>query len=1348
MPVAPGGPHMMDMDPMNPIVGEAITSLEFTTTGLGSGADNESDPVTFLKEQQALAMANANTPANSTANTAHMNMGSSTTTTTNNSVGMLATNGPASSTNGPASADTNNNSHHNSSALFSNSINNGNSSNSSDVSLLMKPSTSNIKHEDTSAADASSQEATRQNALLKQLLQNCPAADLKGQSENDTASTAQPSSTTTAATSAAPVAVATPTPVATLAPNVNAAAMTHTTMTAGTMTTPTALVPSMNNLKTEVGENSNTSSPTMCVPSTSTGASNEASNSSEPSTPQVEKKLSYMDIRRAQLERDPTPPPDEQKTKRKRNWKRKESNKSVDDMETLNLLPHGSAAVGAATSTSFAAATSSSLAAAAMTAAATNQNPGGTVSGGGGGSKSSKKRVRKGSSNVKVEDTSSNASNSGSAIGGPAPAATEQQILAGILSTLQRMTPVSVIEPMNGPNMNLQLPPDAPDMNTTHSKLKGSFGWDPQFFDYFGACPLQLERIVAPSTATVTPGGPPGPSGGKPGQQQNSARGFYYEEFSRHIPDFEETLKEERHSEDYQFSFSVRNADSPDTVVSSSSPECVIYDPPKEDYHGMRYINPSDDEDNPALEEHDDANNLLHPVACSPVLKFLLPTKSVLLAAEKNNFLRIGQDNSLVRGNSTCGNLVNVDNIGITLTLDGSGEEVCNILETLSKLLNIHYPLQFKIEEASRITEFLSCYDQDHCRHCNRFLKAEEGWRHKKVAFKNGGNEQETALFCNQMCFQQWEAVLKGKAEDEVDNEIVSLLSEAEDKVDKELAKVATNGHHRQQQQREDEPMSIEEIKALINVSEKRFRNVRYLHYNPSTTFKTDHRAGGTSNQSLGDMAEDTEESIEDMYDQLNICLKPNASAVDRRLCTFCHQLGDGDINGPSRLLNMDVDKWVHLNCALWSDEVYEILNGALMNVEKAYQRGLTLACVKCQKLGASIKCFKLRCNNNYHFPCAIKDKCLLLKDKTLYCPTHIPKVAQTEELASFSVNRRVFINRDEHKQISAMFHQGDGNVLRIGSLIFLNIGQLFPHQLANFHSATHIYPVGYRVSRFYWSPRRLGKRCQYICSISESNGRPLFNVEVREEGYETVTYTGATAKEAWEDIVKAVAKLRHDAQNIKVFPDFISGEDLFGLNEPIIGRILESFPGVDTLADYTIKYGSVPAYELFLMVNPSGAARTEPRLRGHPKRPHHRLHVSHSPNRLQLQSAGGSASSSSMTLSSPEIAASPYVKTFASSKVTQFRKMNEQWRNNVYLARSRIQGLGLYAMRDMEKHTMIIEYIGILIRNEIAERFERIHEAHVSRLVCELLYGLLIDFLCDSNRTAVSTCSVWTTTR
>lgn len=46
---------------------------------------------------------------------------------------------------------------------------------------------------------------------------------------------------------------------------------------------------------------------------------------------------------------------------------------------------------------------------------------------------------------------------------------------------------------------------------------------------------------------------------------------------------------------------------------------------------------------------------------------------------------------------------------------------------------------------------------------------------------------------------------------------------------------------------------------------------------------------------------------------------------------------------------------------------------------------------------------------------------------------------------------------------------------------------------------------------------------------------------------------------------------------------------------------------------------------------------------------------------------------------------------------------------------RSKIQGLGLYAARDLEKYTMVIEYIGEVIRSELSELREKQYEAKVN---------------------------------
>jgi len=58
------------------------------------------------------------------------------------------------------------------------------------------------------------------------------------------------------------------------------------------------------------------------------------------------------------------------------------------------------------------------------------------------------------------------------------------------------------------------------------------------------------------------------------------------------------------------------------------------------------------------------------------------------------------------------------------------------------------------------------------------------------------------------------------------------------------------------------------------------------------------------------------------------------------------------------------------------------------------------------------------------------------------------------------------------------------------------------------------------------------------------------------------------------------------------------------------------------------------------------------------------------------------------------------------------------------FFPRSKIQGLGLYAARDLEKHTMVIEYIGEIIRSQLCDYREKLYEAKVIHLF-SLYFGL-----------------------
>ncbi|XP_062849822.1 histone-lysine N-methyltransferase 2C isoform X2 [Trichomycterus rosablanca] len=444
------------------------------------------------------------------------------------------------------------------------------------------------------------------------------------------------------------------------------------------------------------------------------------------------------------------------------------------------------------------------------------------------------------------------------------------------------------------------------------------------------------------------------------------------------------------------------------------------------------------------------------------------------------------------------------------------------------------------------------------------------------------------------------------------------------------------------------------------------------------------------------------EKAVEDLLLQLTSSLRPCSSLRDRRRCCFCHQEGDGLTDGAARLLNIDLDTWVHLNCALWSSEVYETQAGALINVEQARQRGQTVTCAFCQRLGATSGCHRLRCLNVYHFTCALQAGCTFFKDKTMLCHQHRPRISgsgalfhlEDQRLRCFSVFRRVYVQRDELRLLTAVVQRPElGHTFRVGSLLFHNMGQLPPTLMPNFHTSNAFFPPGYEATRLYWSMRHGRQRCRYVCTIEEHQGRPEFCIRVVEQGHDDLLLTDTTAKGVWEKVLVSVAERRAETGMLRLFPVYLKGEDLFGFTVSAVTRIAESLPGVGACSRYRFRYGPNPMLQLPLSINPSGCARSE--LRSYPQC-----------RRSEILSAWNRVSCVIQN-SAPAEGGSSHSKHFIHSKSSQYRRLSSEWRSNVYLAHSRIQGLGLFAARVIEKQTMVIEYLGSILRTEVAMRKE-----------------------------------------
>ncbi|CAH8542692.1 unnamed protein product [Heterobilharzia americana] len=426
----------------------------------------------------------------------------------------------------------------------------------------------------------------------------------------------------------------------------------------------------------------------------------------------------------------------------------------------------------------------------------------------------------------------------------------------------------------------------------------------------------------------------------------------------------------------------------------------------------------------------------------------------------------------------------------------------------------------------------------------------------------------------------------------------------------------------------------------------------------------------------------------------------------DKRVCDLCQQAGDAPEHGPGRLLPLDLNNWIHVNCALWCYEVYETVGGSLNNIDVWLAKAKETACSQCGLFGAGLPCYNPKCSFVYHVPCAIKIQCMFFTDRGMYCPQHQPKEIHPMQLSSLVVNRRVYINRDENSQVARVVHEDDDrHVVRIGGVSLRSLGQLLPHQIdsGNFHNLRNIYPIGMRVTRIYWSMRRPRSRARYVCEILERDCHPFFRITAIDKGMDDVSVTHETCDGAWQLILCRIENLCKEHKLVRLFPQLLK----------------ESLPGVDCLRDYVFNFGRLELIsEMPLAINPSGCARSEPKMQTYVKRLHdageYSVPISHRTGglpgvrRLSHPSFCGLNYNSGVYNMDNAIS-----KQHQSSRSQQYRKLKTEVNSNVILGRSRIQGLGLFAARDLEQQTMVIEYIGEMIRLEVANKREKEYEAH-----------------------------------
>ncbi|KAH8375891.1 hypothetical protein KR200_006400 [Drosophila serrata] len=265
---------------------------------------------------------------------------------------------------------------------------------------------------------------------------------------------------------------------------------------------------------------------------------------------------------------------------------------------------------------------------------------------------------------------------------------------------------------------------------------------------------------------------------------------------------------------------------------------------------------------------------------------------------------------------------------------------------------------------------------------------------------------------------------------------------------------------------------------------------------------------------------------------------------LDTRVCLFCRKSGEGLSGEEARLLYCGHDCWVHTNCAMWSAEVFEEIDGSLQNVHSAVARGRMIKCTVCGNRGATVGCNVRSCGEHYHYPCARSIECAFLTDKSMYCPAHAkngnalkangsPSVTYE---SNFEVSRPVYVELDRKRKkliepARVQFH--------IGSLEVRQLGAIVPRFSDSYEA---VVPINFLCSRLYWSSKEPWKIVEYTVRTTIQNSCSTLTALDVGRNY-TVDHTNPNGKEVQLGLAQIARWHNSLARNDLLESDWSTGE-------------------------------------------------------------------------------------------------------------------------------------------------------------------------------------------------------------
>eukprot|EP00039_Didymoeca_costata_P024054 m.9099 g.9099 ORF g.9099 m.9099 type:complete len:1308 (-) comp4008_c0_seq1:192-4115(-) len=429
-----------------------------------------------------------------------------------------------------------------------------------------------------------------------------------------------------------------------------------------------------------------------------------------------------------------------------------------------------------------------------------------------------------------------------------------------------------------------------------------------------------------------------------------------------------------------------------------------------------------------------------------------------------------------------------------------------------------------------------------------------------------------------------------------------------------------------------------------------------------------------------------SDEDVKKIVSSCKLYAPNDLKQSDTRTCEFCMQTGDRIEKEGGRLIPlMQPNQWIHVNCALWSAEVYEDVAGAFMSFGSAYRRARHLKCTLCHQMGATVGCVDARCRVNYHFPCAVKDGGNFLHDKSFRCRKHKTNDKNDESL--WSVNRQVYVPRDERKQKKEV--DVSNFKFQMGGFILHDIGEICTDP--GYHKQAYLYPVGFTATRPFWCSSQPKVKQLYTFQILRGTEGPLFVIKSASD-----TFYAASPDDAWDKVMSAIQSARKTA-GLPELKFNCDGVAMFGINIPALVVRLEKLPRAAQCNGYRFRFFEPAERNVWRpRDNPTGCARSEP----------------YSKKILDATLQSGNTSGYELSKSrGPQARAVPGMSS-ALALTMQYRHAKKVLKETVAVRHSKIHGWGLFAKSAISKDQLIIEYQGELVRVVLCDKRERYYDS------------------------------------